>query len=50
MINNAGQLVEPVFPHRPLGIVHMTGETKKGSHNLPLQGGGRRQHSLAYPG
>ena len=40
MINNAGQLVEPVFPHRHLGIVHMTGETKKGRHNLPVQGGG----------
>ena len=50
MINNAGQLVEPVFPHRPLGIVHMTGETKKGRHNLPVQGGGTEMRSLEYPG
>jgi|TARA_B100000315_G_scaffold175445_1_gene163960 hypothetical protein len=50
LINSAGQLVEPVFPHRPLGIVHMTGETKKGSHPIPVQGGGTSLRTLEYPG
>ena len=50
MVNKVGQLVEPVFPHRPLGIVHMTGETKKGKHNLPVEGGGTEPRSLQYPG
>jgi len=50
MINNAGQLVEPVFPHRTLAIVHMTGETKKGRYNLPVQGGDGQSRSLEYPG
>lgn len=44
-------LVEPDPPYEPIGILHMTLDTKWASSvDVPLAGGGRTDRSLRYPG
>jgi hypothetical protein len=41
--------VEPYLPHDPLGIVHMTWDTKYGSFDLATPDGGHVRRGLGYP-
>jgi len=50
VIDDNDQFLEAGYPHRPLGIVHMTSDTKKGTFELVRFGGGTVHRPLTYPG
>ena len=43
-------LVEPFLPHDPIGVVHMTWDTKDGEFDLAAVDGGTVRRSLRYGG
>ncbi len=48
-ITKRGEFLEPEYPNRRLGIIHMAAETKEGTFELLVEGGGVRTISLRCP-